>query len=428
MAPALPKHSTGDVMSETDIGRRRVLQGMSLIAGGAALASAASGATLEDGADWQSIRAAFPEQTPFLNLDNGCISPPPLVVQAEVLNKHKFADQNPCYNMFEVLDAAVPAIKAKLAQMVECRPDEIALNRCTTEGICTAIFGMPLARGDEVVLSNWDYPSMISAWRQRASREGIVLRFAQFGLQDGDDAIVQAYARMITRRTRAIHLTHMIHWSGRVTPVAEICDIARARGIRTVVDAAQSFAHIPVSFRQIGCDYLATSFHKWLSAPIGTGMLVVKASRVEETWPLYGTFEELAGADKFGLSNLGTFHSGDHYAIGDAIDFHNRVGAVRKQKRLQELSRYWVDKARSIPGFRIHTLMDHPGLGGLTTFSIDGMAVEDIERRLRDEFRIQTRKRTPAGFRGIRVSPQIYNTMDELDTFAAALRKIAASA
>jgi selenocysteine lyase/cysteine desulfurase len=321
----------------------------------------------------------------------------------------------------------VPATKARLAKLVGCDPDEIALNRCTTVGMCTAIFGMPLSRGDEVVLSNWDYPSMISAWKQRAAREGIVLRIAQFGLEDDDDTIIRAYTKATSPRTRAIHLTHMIHWSGRVIPITEICQFAGARGIRTVVDAAQSFAHIPVDFRQIGCDYLATSFHKWLSGPIGTGMFVIKASRIEETWPLYGTFEELKGADKFGLSNLGTYNSADHVAVNDAIEFHNRLGLARKQRRLQELSRYWVDKAVGIPGFRIHTPMDHPGLGGLTAFSIDGMPVEQIEGRLRAEFKIQTRKRTPAGFSAIRVSPQVYNTTEELDAFVVALRKIAAT-
>jgi selenocysteine lyase/cysteine desulfurase len=412
---------------EADLGRRRILQGMTFIAGTAALGSPASGATTGGDIDWQSIRTAFPEQAPFVNLDNGCISLPPLAVQSTMLKQYKFANECPCYNMFEVLDAEVPATKARLAKLVGCDPDEIALNRCTTVGMCTAIFGMPLSRGDEVVLSNWDYPSMISAWKQRAAREGIVLRIAQFGLEDDDDTIIRAYTKATSPRTRAIHLTHMIHWSGRVIPITEICQFAGARGIRTVVDAAQSFAHIPVDFRQIGCDYLATSFHKWLSGPIGTGMFVIKASRIEETWPLYGTFEELKGADKFGLSNLGTYNSADHVAVNDAIEFHNRLGLARKQRRLQELSRYWVDKAVGIPGFRIHTPMDHPGLGGLTAFSIDGMPVEQIEGRLRAEFKIQTRKRTPAGFSAIRVSPQVYNTTEELDAFVVALRKIAAT-
>ncbi len=420
-------------MMGTDLGRRRILQGMTFMAGSAALGASAAGSTAVGstdgtGFDWRAVRAAFPEQAPFVNLDNGCISLPPLAVQSTMLKQYKFANECPCYNMFEVLDNAVPATKARLAKMVGCEPDEIALNRCTTVGMCTAIFGMPLSRGDEVILSRWDYPSMISAWKQRAAREGIILRVAQFGLEDDDDTIIRAYAKEITPRTRAMHMTHMIHWSGRVIPVTEICQAAAARGIRTVVDAAQSFAHIPVDFRRIGCDYLATSFHKWLSGPIGTGMFVVKASRIEETWPLYGTFEELKGADKFSLSNLGTYNSADHYAINDAIDLHEHIGFERKHRRLQELSRYWVDKARGIQGFRIHSLMDHPGLGGLTAFSIDGMPVERIESRLRDEFKIQTRKRTPEGFRGIRVSPQVYNTFEELDMFVSALRRIAASA
>ena len=414
-------------MTEPSLQRRNVLKTLAL-AGGAFLAPAGHSAASQGEFNWAKVRASFPRQTPFLNLDNGCISPPPISVQESAIKAYRFANQNPCYNMFEVLDGAVPGIKKKLAAIADCDPDEIALNRCTTVGMCTAIFGMPLSRGDEVVLSSWDYPSMISAWKQRAAREGLELKFASFGLMDSDEAIFNAYLRAVTPRTKAMQLTHMIHWSGRVLPVERICKFASERRIVTVVDAAQSFAHIPLSFSEMGCDYLATSFHKWLSAPIGTGMFIVKAERIAETWPLYATFEELKGADKFSLANAGTYNNADHYAISDAIDFHNKIGSARKHARLQELSKYWVGKASGIPGFRIHSLMDHPKLGGLTTFSLDGIAVQALEQRLREEFKIQTRKRTPQGFSGIRVTPQVYNTTAELDEFVAALRQIARSA
>jgi selenocysteine lyase/cysteine desulfurase len=153
-------------------------------------------------------------------------------------------------------------------------------------------------------------------------------------------------------------------------------------------------------------------------------MLFVKAERIEETWPLFPIWEELEGADKFGMSNLGTFNSAAPYALADAIDFHNRIGLDRKQARLQYLSRYWVDRARSIRGFRIHTPMEHSNLGGLTAFSLDGIPAEVVEKLLREEFGIQTRKRTPAGFSGIRVSPQLYTTTTELDALVDAIGQL----
>ena len=413
-------------MNRIDLPRRDVLQGIATFAGVNALGVGKVHAATGKELDWTAIRALYPRQEPYINLDNGCISPARLAVQQKFFEAFRFANENPCFNLFEKLDAAEVTTKLKLSQLVDCDPGEVSLNRCTTEGLCIAIFGMPLAAGDEVILSHWDYPSMINAWQQRAKREGLVLRFASFGLMDSDQAIVDAYAELVTPRTRAIHFTHMIHWTGRTLPAVEICRLAQTHNIRTVVDAAQSVAHIPLSFRQMGCDYLATSFHKWLSGPVGTGMLVIKADRIAETWPLFGEFETLPGADKFGLSNLGTYNSAAPYVLGDCIDFHNMIGSQRKLARLQELSRYWVDRAREIEGFQIHTPMDSPELGGVASFSLAGIPVEIVERRLRDEFKIQTRKRVPEGLRAIRVSPQLYSTKSELDELVLAIRKIAA--
>lgn len=413
-------------MNRIDLPRRDILKGIATFAGANALGVGQLHAASSAAPDWEAIRALYPKQEPYINLDNGCISPSPLAVQQKFFEAYRFANENPCFILFEKLDAAEAATKRKLAQLVDCDPSEISLNQCTTVGMCTAIFGMPLVEGDEVILSHWDYPSMISAWKQRASRQGIVLRFASFGLMDTDQEIVDAYAALVTPRTRAIHFTHMIHWTGRTLPAVEICRLAQKHDIRTVVDAAQSVAHIPLSFRQMGCDYLATSFHKWLSGPIGTGMLVVKADRIAETWPLFGEFEPLSGADKFGQSNLGTYNSAAPYVLGDCIDFHNMIGSQRKLARLQELTRYWVDRASEIDGFRIHTPMDSPELGGVASFSLAGIPVDLVEKRLREEFKLQTRKRVPEGLKAIRVSPQLYSSKSELDELVLAIKKIAA--
>lgn len=378
---------------------------------------------------WEAIRAAFAPQYPMINLNNAAISPAPLVVQDAMIKAYRFANGEPDVNMWKSLDLALPETKRKLSILADCDVSEVAINRNATEGLCTAIFGIPIRSGDEVLVADWDYPSMRTAWGQRAKREGVVVRPVQYGLMDDDDVVVEAYTRAITPRTKVMHLTHMAHWTGRVLPIERLCALADELDIRTVVDAAQSFAHIPLSFRKMRCDYLATSLHKWLGAPFGTGMLIVKSSRIDETWPLFGTFEqEPHGIDKFDHWNLGTYCSPLENAIGTAIDFHNEIGTERMHARLRELSKYWVEQAADVTGLRIHTPMNSPNLAAVTLFSIEGLGVEAIEKRLSEEYKIHARLRRQFDLAGIRVSPHIYTRKSELDQFVSALRRIAQTA
>src|SRR5690606_1366023 len=238
--------------------RRRMLAGMA-VAGGAAVmggvpVSAASGKDR-----WQSVRAAYTPSSPLMNLNNAGVSPQPLVVQNAFIDAYRFANGEPDVNMWETLDGTRDRTKAKLARLADCDVEEIALNRNSTEGLCTAIHGIDLNAGDEILLSPWDYDSMRQAWLQRGRRHGVVVRDVNFDALASDDAIVEAYRRAITKRTRVMHLTHMLHSTGRVLPVEALCELARAHGLQMIVDAAQSFAHIPLSFKSMGCDYLAAS-------------------------------------------------------------------------------------------------------------------------------------------------------------------------
>lgn len=176
---------------------------------------------------WERVRAAYPEQRPLLNLNNAAVSPPPLVVEQATIDAYRLVSRNPDVNMWQKLDPALPGVKAQLAQLIDCEPDEIALNRNSTEGLCTAIFGIPLSAGDQVVVSAWDYPSVLAAWRQRQEREGIEVVTADFDLMDSDDDVVAAYTAVLTPRTRVLQLTHMYHWTGRVVPAERLCGLAR---------------------------------------------------------------------------------------------------------------------------------------------------------------------------------------------------------
>lgn len=374
---------------------------------------------------WEGVRAGYPRQQPLMNLNNAAVSPPPLVVEQAMIDAYRLISQNPDVNMWSKLDAALPSIKQQLAALADCGPDEIALNRNSSEGLSTAIFGIPLAAGDEVLVSAWDYPSVRAAWLQREQREGIKVVCVDFDLLDSDDAVFKAYEEAITPRTRVMQLTHMFHWNGRVIPVKRLCLLARAHDIATVVDGAQTFAQMPVSFRDLDCDFFITSLHKWLGAPVGNGMLIVKQSRIDSTWPLLAPFDPPPlRIDKFDHWNLGTYNSAVQAGIEPAIRFHQEIGVQKIHQRLQELTRHWVDLARNIPGFRLHTPLDTDDLGAVSLFSIDGQDARKIEQALRQTHEIHVKYRTVQHLSGIRVSPHIYMQKSELDRFVEALAHV----
>jgi selenocysteine lyase/cysteine desulfurase len=374
---------------------------------------------------WHRIRAAYPHQQPLLNLNNAAVSPPPLVVQQAVIDAYLLTSQNPDVNMWSKLDAALPDIKKQLAGLIDCAPHEIALNRNSSEGLSTAIFGIPLTSGDQVLLSPWDYPSVRAGWLQRQQREGIEAVTCRFDWMASDDDVIAAFEAAITPRTRVMQLTHMFHWNGRVLPIKQLCALARAHDIVTVVDGAQTFAQMPVSFRELGCDFFVTSLHKWLGAPVGNGMLIVKESQVGRTWPLLAPFEQpSSGIDKFDHWNLGTYNSALQAGIAPAIRFHSEIGVRNIHARLQELTRYWVALARDIPGFRLHTPLDTDDLGAVSLFSIDYVDSKALERELREKHLVHVKYRRVEHVEGLRVSPHIYMLKTDLDTFAAALRDV----
>ncbi|MFC0198857.1 aminotransferase class V-fold PLP-dependent enzyme [Paracoccus rhizosphaerae] len=377
----------------------------------------------QDFLDWRDVRDAYVLQTPLLNLNNAAVSPPTKIVEAAVIEAIRFTSQNPDYNMWSKIDLALPSIKQDLAELIDCDADEIALNRNSSEGLSTAIFGIPLAAQDEVVICPWNYPSARAGWLQRESREGIKVVEAKFDLMADDDQILAAYADAITSRTKVLHLTHMVHWTGRVLPVKELCRMAQGRGIVTVIDGAQTFAQMPVSFRGLGCDYFITSLHKWLGAPVGNGMLVVNKNRIADTWPLMAPFDKpLPVIEKFDHWNLGTYSSAVQSGIAPAVAFHKRIGAARMHARLKELTLHWVNQARSIPGFRLHTPIKPTSLGAVVLFSIDGQDMRKLERILREAWQVHVKYREVGPIKGLRVSPHVYMTESELDRFVTALR------
>jgi len=236
---------------------------------------------------WSMIQRAYSVNPNLINLNNGGVSPAPIVVQQAVERYNQLSNEGPSYYMWRILDQGREPLREKLAQLAGTKPDEIAINRNSTESLNTVIYGLDLKAGDEVIGTKQDYPNMIEAYRQRSMLEGIVYKQISFDFPiEDDDQIVKAYERAITPHTKLIHVTHMINWVGQTMPVAKIAEMAHAHGIEVLADGAHSFGLMEFKIPDLNCDYFGTSLHKFMSAPIGTGMMWIRQDKIEKLWPL----------------------------------------------------------------------------------------------------------------------------------------------
>ena len=377
---------------------------------------------------WNKVQRAFLRSSDLINLNAAGVSPQPISVQDAVIDNYRFANEIPSVNMWEKLDDNRKVIRQKLADLADCSIDEVALNRNSTEGLCTAIYGIDLKPGDEVLVNKWDYYSMRYAWQQREARDKIRLRWVDFDLPETHENIIAKYAANISPRTRVIHLTHMIHYTGQIMPVKEICALVKGKDIHTIVDAAQTFAHIPVSFRDLNCDYMAVSLHKWLCAPFGSGMLVVKKNRISTLWPLLAPLDPTTQQNSIGKLDgwsLGTYSSAREQGIENAIDFHNRIGGDVKYHRLQYLKHYWTERAGNIDGLSFNLPLDNAYSASVVLVSLKGKDGIAVAKAFRDDFGIHVVDRVYENLSGIRISPQVYTTLSDLDRLNEGLEVIA---
>ncbi len=384
-----------------------------------ALQSAAETATDED--FWQIVRQAYTVSPNIINLNNGGVSPQPKVVQEAVERYNQLSNEAPSYYMWRILDMGREPLRMKLAELAGCSPEELAVNRNSSEALETIIFGLRLQAGDEVVLTKQDYPNMINAWKQRAHRDGIVLKWLNFEFPIEDkQQIVKTFSDAFTSKTKVVHITHMINWNGQVLPAREIAAEARRRGIEVLVDAAHTFAHLDYKIPDLDCDYFGTSLHKWLCAPFGSGLLYVKKEKIKNLYPLFaGENPESDNIRKF--ENLGTRSFAIEQAIGQAVDFHRMIGSERKQQRLLFLKKYWTEKALQFPKVSIGTSLKSDYSCAIALLRVDGKKPEDVAGFLFDEYKIHTVSINWENIHGVRITPNVYTTVNDLDRLVQAI-------
>ena len=383
-----------------------------------------AGALTTDEDFWNLIRQAYTISPNIINLNNGGLSPQPKVVQEAVERYTQLSNEAPSYYMWRILDRGREALRNKLAKVAGCSAEEIAINRNTTEALETVVFGLRLKRGDEVVLTKQDYPNMINAWKQRAQREGIVLKWADLELPSEDeDYLAGKYVELFTPKTKLVHVTHMINWIGQVMPVRKIADAAHERGIEVLCDAAHTFAHLDYKIPDLDCDYWGTSLHKWMCAPFGTGMLYVKKEKVSKLYPLFAAPNpESEDIRKF--ENLGTRSFAVEQAIGHAVEFHEMIGIERKQARLHFLKKYWAEQAVKLPGVSIGSSVN-PAFGcAIALLKIEGMPPKKVAEKLFLKAKIHTVGIDWENIHGVRITPNVYTRTADLDVLLGAVEDL----
>lgn len=380
-----------------------------------------------DEAYWNTIQQSYTaSSSSIIILNNGGVSPSPLLVEQALERYNQLINQGPSYYMWRILDQGREPVREKLALLAGALPDEIAINRNATEALNTVIYGLDLTRGDEVIGALQDYPNIIQAYRQRAQREGIVynqLNF-KFPIED-DEQIVREYEKAITPKTKLIHVTHVINWVGQIMPVQKICQMARKRGVEVLVDGAHSFGLLDFKIPDLGCDYFGTSLHKFLSAPVGTGMLWIKKEKIPKIWPLLCNSQPKSG-DIRKFETLGTRSFAIEQGIGEAVNFHNSIGTKRKEERVRYLKNYWATKALELPGVSLSTSLKSQFSCGICGVSIDGLTPAQVEGKLMAKYKINTSPTVWENISCVRVTPHVYTTLADLDKLVNSLREIVA--
>ena len=376
-------------------------------------------AVADDEAYWGEIQRAFDTDRTLVNLNNGGVSPTPTHVLEQMIRDLRFSNEAPVEHMWNVLEPRIESVRRELAHDFGCDPEEMAIVRNASEANETMIFGLDLKRGDEVVVTNQNYGRMLTAWEQRARRDGIVVKQISFQVPPPSMAyLANRFREAIGPRTRVIEVTHITNLTGQIMPVREIVEMARPRGIEVFVDGAHAYAHFPFSRDELGCDYYGTSLHKWLLAPIGTGFLYVRKEKQKRLWPLMAAPPAMdENVRKY--EEIGTHPAANHNAIAVALAFHRGIGVERKAARLRRLRDRWAKRLLAASDrVRVLTPLDDPKQsGGIGLVHVEGLDTAKLHAWLWTKHRIITTPILHAEFDGLRVTPNVYTTLDEVDRF-----------
>ena len=376
----------------------------------------------KDESFWMSIARAYQLDGQYTILNGGGNNPHPTTVVEALARYQELSSSAPRPHNY-IFQNRIDNHRERIAKLMDCTPNEVAITRNTTEGLNIVGWGLNLSEGDEIILSNVEYSYGLKIFEQRAKRHGVVLRKVDLPVMPTARQTVRLFEEAFTPKTKLIVASHLADGWGYVLPIRELSELAHDRGAQLVADGALSFGQVPVSMAELGCDYFATSLHKWLNAPLGTGALYVREDRVENLWPLYGTRREANDIRKF--EDIGTRSGSTIAAIGQALDFYEQLGPERKAARVRYLLSIAMDRLKGVEGVRIYTEPDPKKRTGLGRFMIDGVTGRELTTTLREEFDIFTWGNWPGEHDGVYISPNVFNSSGHMEMFAEAIKTIA---
>lgn len=374
---------------------------------------------------WARVQQAFTVDRSVINFNNGGVSPAPQWVQEAMKQHLDFSNKLPPHHLWHILEPRKETVRSRLARAWGVDAEEIAITRNASESLQICQLGIDLKSGDEVLTTTQDYGRMLTTFDQRERREGIKLTKIAIPVPaENDDEVVRLFEEAITPRTRVILMCHVINLTGQILPVRRVCDMAARHNIPVIVDGAHSFAHVDFKLSDLNCDYFGTSLHKWLFAPHGTGLLYVKKSRIAETWPMMPAAETQTD-DIRKFEEIGTHPAANALAIAEALTFHEGIGSARKLSRMIYLRDRWAKRLAAQERFRLNTSLKPGVAGGIANVAIEGIDTGELRNWLWREHKILTVAIKHEQFEGIRVSPSVYSTIEEVDRFAELMERAA---
>jgi selenocysteine lyase/cysteine desulfurase len=374
---------------------------------------------------WQTLRGQYRLKPDYINLENGYYSMQSQPVLEAFIDKVRAVNYEASHYMRTTQVPDKLAARGKIAALAGCSPEELIITRNTTESLDTVIAGVDWKAGDEAVYCEQDYGAMRDMFALQSRRFGMTTKVVSLPFDPtSDDEIVQFYANTLTPRTRLLMICHMVNITGQILPVRKVCDMAHAKGVDVMVDGAHAFAQLDYKIPDLGSDYYGASLHKWLGAPLGTGLLYVRRDKVAKLWPVFAD-ASMKDDDIRKLNHTGTHPVHTDLAIADAVAFHEAIGIQRKEARLRYLQNYWTTKLRGTPRVVFYTPTDPARSGAIANVGVQDMKPADLAKTLLDKYRIWTVAIDGAGVHGVRVTPQLFIQPAELDVFVSAIREIA---
>jgi selenocysteine lyase/cysteine desulfurase len=378
----------------------------------------------EDEKFWEGIRQGYRLKEDYINLENGYYCIQPQETLEHFISHVREVNLQGSYYMRTVQHDNKKATATRLASLLGCPADELIITRNTTESLDMVIAGFPWQSGDEAVMAEQDYGAMLDMFKQVAKRHGIVNKIVSLpNNPSSDEEIVNLYASAITSKTRLLMVCHMVNITGQILPVRKICDMAHSKGVEVMVDGAHAFAHIKFSIADLNCDYYGSSLHKWLSVPLGAGVLYVKKQKISKIWPIFGDSGP-KDDDILRLNHTGTHPVHTDLAINNAIDYFLKIGIERKEARLRYLQNYWTKQVRNLPGIILNTPEDPSRSCGIANVGVKNIKPGDLAETLLKRFKIYTVAIDGANVHGCRVTPNIFTSPKDLDTFVGALKQL----